>query len=126
MAVDLEDLAQRPDEEVPPAREVMPAVLGRMAENTTEAAKGHAGTTVAWRFDDGATYHLRFEEHGGATWGEGTGEGPRLTFVTSPATWVKMVAGKLDGMQAFMTGKLRIEGDIMFAQQFQTLFNRPA
>ena len=125
-AANLEALGDMPDEQIPASSEIMPAVLEGMVSNTADTAKAHAGTTVAWKFDDGGVYHIAIGDEGKATWGEGTGESPRLTFVTSTATWVKMIAGKIDGMQAFMTGKLKIEGDMMFAQQFQTLFNRPA
>ena len=125
MAADLESLANQPDDQMPPSSQIMPAVLEGMVANVAPAAKNHAGTVVGWRFDDGGEYHIKINEDGSAAWGEGTGEKPRLTFVTGTATWVKMIAGKLDGMQAFMTGKMKIEGDMMFAQQFQTLFNRP-
>ena len=33
--------------------------------------------------------------------------------------WQAMAAGQLDGMTAFMTGKLRIEGDMSNAMQLQ-------
>jgi len=33
--------------------------------------------------------------------------------------WQKMAAGELDGMTAFMTGKLKIEGDMGNAMQLQ-------
>jgi putative sterol carrier protein len=33
--------------------------------------------------------------------------------------WQSMAAGELDGMTAFMTGKLRIEGDMSNAMQLQ-------
>ena len=33
--------------------------------------------------------------------------------------WQSMAAGQLDGMTAFMTGKLRIEGDMSNAMQLQ-------
>ena len=125
MAANLDDLGNLPDDQIPASKEIMPAVLEGMTQNVSDAAKNHAGTTVGWRFDDGGEYHIKIGEGGTAEWGEGTGESPRLTFVTSTPTWVKMIAGKIDGMQAFMTGKLKIEGDMMFAQQFQTLFNRP-
>ena len=124
-AANLEALGDMPDEQIPPSSQIMPAVLEGMVANVSDAAKNHAGTTVAWKFEDGGAYHIAIGEGGQASWGEGTGESPRLTFVTSTATWVKMIAGKVDGMQAFMTGKMKIEGDMMFAQQFQTLFQRP-
>ena len=33
--------------------------------------------------------------------------------------WQQMAAGQLDGMTAFMTGKLKIEGDMSNAMQLQ-------
>jgi putative sterol carrier protein len=33
--------------------------------------------------------------------------------------WQQMAAGQLDGMTAFMTGKLRVEGDMSNAMQLQ-------
>src|SRR5207302_292598 len=33
-----------------------------------------------------------------------------------------MIEGKPDGMQAFMTGKLKLSGDMMFAQSMQAWF----
>ena len=33
--------------------------------------------------------------------------------------WQAMAAGQLDGMTAFMTGKLKIEGDMSYAMQLQ-------
>ena len=33
--------------------------------------------------------------------------------------WQQMAAGQLDGMTAFMTGKIRIEGDMSNAMQLQ-------
>ena len=33
-----------------------------------------------------------------------------------------LLTGELDGMTAFMTGKLQLDGDMMFAQQIGALF----
>jgi putative sterol carrier protein len=41
------------------------------------------------------------------------------TIKTSWDDWQKMAAGELDGMTAFMTGKLKIEGDMSNAMQLQ-------
>ncbi|MFK8051919.1 MAG: SCP2 sterol-binding domain-containing protein [Woeseiaceae bacterium] len=39
---------------------------------------------------------------------------------------VALLTGKLDGMTAFMTGKLKLDGDIMFAQKIGSLFSASA
>ena len=41
------------------------------------------------------------------------------TIKVSWEDWQKMAAGELDGMTAFMTGKLKIEGDMSNAMQLQ-------
>jgi putative sterol carrier protein len=47
-------------------------------------------------------------------------DGPADTTIkTSWDDWTKMASGELDGMTAFMTGKLKIEGDMGNAMQLQ-------
>ena len=36
--------------------------------------------------------------------------------------WQQMAAGQLDGMTAFMMGKLKVEGDMSNAMQLQSVF----
>jgi putative sterol carrier protein len=38
--------------------------------------------------------------------------------------WEKMAAGELDGMTAFMTGKLKIDGDMSNAMQLQGVLSK--
>ena len=48
----------------------------------------------------------------------------RVTLGFSLADFMRFVSGKLDGMQAFMGGKLKLQGDMMFAQTLQTWFGQ--
>ena len=52
------------------------------------------------------------------------GEAARVTLSLSVPDFLRLIGGKLDGMQAFMSGKLRIGGDMMFAQTMQSWFRR--
>lgn len=52
-------------------------------------------------------------------------EEPRLTFKMDGATFLRLVSGNASGPMLFMTGKLKIEGDMMFAPQVQSLFKIP-
>lgn len=48
------------------------------------------------------------------------GDGPADTTIkVSWADWEALAAGQLDGMTAFMTGKLKVEGDMANAMQLQ-------
>ncbi|MEX1177624.1 MAG: alpha/beta fold hydrolase [Nitriliruptor sp.] len=55
----------------------------------------------------------------------GAAPAPDARFATEPATWLDLVAGRVDGIAAFLAGRLRIEGDLNLAARFETLF-RPA
>ena len=46
------------------------------------------------------------------------------TIKTSWEDWQKMAAGELDGMTAFMTGKLKIDGDMSNAMQLQGVLSK--
>lgn len=47
---------------------------------------------------------------------------PTVTLTLEGADWLDMCNGKLNGVTAFMTGKLRAAGDIMAAQRIPSLF----
>ena len=49
-------------------------------------------------------------------------EKPDVTFTISDKDWLAITEGKLDGMNAFMTGKLKVSGDMMLAMKLQNLF----
>jgi len=55
---------------------------------------------------------------------KGGGEASRITLGLSLPDFLRLIGGKLDGMQAFMSGKLKIGGDMMFAQTMQSWFKR--
>ena len=57
-----------------------------------------------------------------ATSAKGKPADPRVTLACSFVDFIRLVAGELDGMTAFMNGKLKIAGDIMFAQQIPQMF----
>ena len=46
------------------------------------------------------------------------------TIKTSWEDWEKMAAGELDGMTAFMMGKLKVEGDMSNAMQLQGVLSK--
>jgi putative sterol carrier protein len=52
-------------------------------------------------------------------------ESPTVTLGLPLPDFLRLILGQLDGMQAFMTGKLKITGDVMLAQAMQSWFDRP-
>jgi putative sterol carrier protein len=62
---------------------------------------------------------------GKATSGQGEVENPNLTLVADSGDFVKIFTGGLDPTAAFMSGKLKIKGDMGLAIRMQSMFRRP-
>ena len=57
---------------------------------------------------------------------KGRAESPRVTLRIGLADFLRLITGKANGMQLFMTGKLKVSGDLFFAQTYQAWFDRPS
>jgi putative sterol carrier protein len=55
---------------------------------------------------------------------EGASENPRLTLQTNLPDFMRLIFNQADGTQLFMSGKLKLKGDMMFAMQMQNFFER--
>jgi putative sterol carrier protein len=51
---------------------------------------------------------------------------PNITLTMKESDYLDMINGKLNGQMAFMTGKLKITGDMGLALKLQSLFQQPA
>ena len=80
-----------------------------------------------------AVFQVDITEQGGGKWhvvvkdgacqvNEGTDDTPNVTLTMSSETWLAIVNKELNGIQAFISGKLKASGDIMLAQRIQQLF----
>ncbi|MGI8662245.1 MAG: SCP2 sterol-binding domain-containing protein [Acidimicrobiales bacterium] len=103
-------------------------VLGQISNAMVERfqADKAAGQDAVIQWDitapDGVhTFHLTVKD-GTCTATPGPGEAPRVTLGLALPDFLRFIAGQLEGMQAFMTGKLKLAGDMMFAQSMQTWF----
>ena len=47
---------------------------------------------------------------------------PKMTLSADSADYVKIFTGELDGMQAFMQGKIKLAGDLNLAMKLMTMF----
>ena len=78
------------------------------------------GKTVKLDFGDEGTILMDGKND---TVTEGAGEAD-TTIKISWDDWQAMAAGQLDGMTAFMTGKLKVEGDMSNAMQLQGVLSK--
>jgi len=85
-------------------------------------------TSAAIQFDlTGENAGKRFIKiaDGHATSGQGEVEAPNLTLIADSRDFVKIFTGGLDATAAFMSGKLKIKGDMGLAIKMQSMFRRP-
>ena len=54
-----------------------------------------------------------------------TTEEPKVAIIAPPVPFLKLVTGQESGPGLFMTGKLKIKGDLMFASQMTSFFKIP-
>ncbi len=100
-------------------KEVFAAMPGRFNK---DAAKGLNAT---YQFDlsgdNGGKWHVVFND-GTCTVKDGAAATPSITISMTAQDYVDMTTGKLNGQVAFMSGKLRIAGDMGLALRKQSLF----
>ncbi|MDX1754984.1 MAG: SCP2 sterol-binding domain-containing protein [Marinobacter sp.] len=87
-------------------------------------ADAAAGLDLVFQFDieDAGTYHLVIND-GTCKLVEGANDDPSVTLIMNSDTLKGIVSGETDGMQAFMAGQLRAEGDMMLATKLGELFS---
>jgi putative sterol carrier protein len=56
---------------------------------------------------------------------EGKAESPKVTLTSDLVSFARLTAGQAQGPQLFMTGKLKVSGDLMFATRVTGLFETP-
>jgi len=52
----------------------------------------------------------------------GTDASPKMTVTADSADFIKIFTGEIDGMQAFMQGRLKLSGDLNLAMKLTQMF----
>ncbi len=86
-------------------------------------ADAAAGMENVFQFsiEDGDDFFLEIND-GDFKIDNGTHDDPSVTLIMTGETLVGIMTGETDGMQAFMAGQLRAEGDMMLATKLGELF----
>lgn len=80
------------------------------------------GVDATIQFNTSTPKHVVVRD-GSAAVHDGTAENYTVALSMADDDLVALMSGGLDGMTAFMTGKLKIDGDLMFAQRIVSLFD---
>ncbi|MCG8403523.1 MAG: SCP2 sterol-binding domain-containing protein [Firmicutes bacterium] len=99
-------------------------VFAGLQEKINNDPSKMAGVSATYQFclsgEGGGDYNVVFTDGAGKI-NEGMADNPDITINMEAADYVDMVDGKLDAMSAFMTGKLKVEGDMSLAMRLQAL-----
>ena len=84
-----------------------------------------AGTNAVVQYDisgdGGGTWHAVIKD-GACTVASGPGTSPSLTLQMAAQDWVDMTSGKQSGQMLFMSGKLKLTGDMGLAMKLGSMF----
>jgi len=109
---------------------VLEGIFSQWQEHFDSAKAGDTEAVLEWRILDkpgGGYDRYQVVITGGSCRVEKDGDrAPRVTFKIKPVDYLKLVTGNAAGPMMFMTGKLKIDGDLMFAAGVQSLFRLPS
>jgi putative sterol carrier protein len=141
-AVDPEDFAKliagAPDEMIaeivngPHRKQVLDELFGRMAEHVEPAKARGTDAVVHFKILDRPEeqgggydhYEVVFDE-GTCTTTDSPEREPKVTIKVGGVDFLKLAASKASGPTLFMTGKLKLEGDVMLASRLTGFFRIP-
>ena len=103
------------------------AIFSAMPQNFNADAAKWMSSVIQFNLggDGGGTWHVAIKD-GACAVTEGAHASPNMTMTMAASDYVDMINGKLNGQMAFMSGKLKIAGDMGLAMKMQSLFKRPA
>jgi putative sterol carrier protein len=105
-------------------------IFRRMAEHVEPSkAKGNDAVIhfkILDRPGGGYDHYEVVLDDGACTVTDSPSREPRVTFRIGPVDFLRLVSGNANGPMLFMSGKLKIEGDLMFASTMTSLFRIPS
>jgi len=85
-------------------------------------AQAAAGANCVLQFNTSKPAYVTIAD-GTAKLTEGSAGNADVTLNMADDDLIALLKGELNGMTAFMTGKLQLEGDLMLAQRISTFFD---
>ena len=82
-----------------------------------------AGMNAVYQFNIGDAVYAVSVADGALNVSEGAAEKASIELTMAEADFLALTKGELNGQQAFLTGKLKIKGDMTLAMKLQSVFN---
>ena len=113
----------------PQRQAIIGEVFRRMEQHFKPSSAAGVDAVVHWKITgrpDGAIDHYEVVlKDGSCTAGNDPQHEPRVTLTLDGVDFMRLVTGNAAGPMLFMSGKLKIEGDLMFSAQIQSMFTIP-
>ena len=113
-----------------PQREaIIGEVFRRMEQHFKPSGAAGVDAVIHWkitgRSDGGLDHYEVVLRDGTCTASTAPKHEPRVTLTLDGVDFMRLVTGNAAGPMLFMSGKLKIEGDLMFSTQIQSMFTIP-
>jgi putative sterol carrier protein len=101
----------------------MSELFESLANRLNPAVAASMNKTLQWKItgDDTGVWAFQIENGVGHLIPGGV-ELPDITFTLSDTDWLAIAEGRQDAMKAFMSGKLKVDGNMMLAMKVPQLF----
>jgi putative sterol carrier protein len=125
-------IGQTPDEQLREAIQgpMRDRIIGEIFKRMEEHYRGGSQSAVIhWRItgrpDGGEDVWEAVVADGSCSTSPSPTSEPRVTLKMDGVNFLKLISGNASGPMMFMSGKLKIEGDLMFSAQIQSMFTIP-
>ena len=105
---------------MPTPTEIFTEINSRLESNPAKTAGMNAAYGFDLSGDEGGAHHIVIRDGKGEA-GPGAPENPGVTISMKDSDFVDLATGKLDGTAAFMSGRLKIKGDMGLAMKLQSI-----
>jgi len=109
---------------MPTKEDVTQVFPGMLTRFQADKAKG-VNATIQFDLsgEAGGTYWVKIADGQPApTWGEGAADAPSMVFKSTDADFIALMTGKLNPMQAFMMGKIKVN-NMDIGMKMMQMFN---
>jgi putative sterol carrier protein len=108
---------------------VLDEIFRRMGEHANPDAVKNIEAVIHFKVldhpDGGHDHYEVVVENGAVQTSDSPSRDPKVSFALAPVDFLRLGSGNAQGPALFMSGKLKIEGDLMFAAQVTGLFQVP-
>lgn len=107
---------------------LLDAIFARMPGQFRADRAGNTNTVITWTITGGpagdSVYNLVIAD-GVCTVSTDPGDEPKVTFTLSGHDFLQLISGNANPMMLFMTGKVKVKGDVALAANVANLFDLP-